>query len=427
MNASFPPLMASCLRRCPPLAAVLSFLAGLPEIAFAAQGQVDDTDPLPLTVVNSLAPVVDLFGGNPWLQGMAAIIVTFTAASLVTWLVFRLVRRVTTRTRIEIDDRIALMLRPPVYYTLLVSGISYGLYLMPLGENVETIAIRCVRTVGIAVWVNFFSGLASLLLTRLALLTNKYSFLQRRTLTLFDNAAKILIFAVGLYAIFVIWKIDMTAWLASAGIVGIAVGFAAKDTLSNLFSGVFIVADAPYKVGDYIVLDGNTRGKVISIGLRSTRILTRDDVEITIPNSIIGNTTIINQSGGPSEKLRIRLKVGVAYGTDTDRVRSILLAIVANEPLICKSPEPRVRFRSFGPSSLDFELLCWIHHPEIRGRAMDALNDAVYKSFTREGIEIPYSKQDLYIRGLPEFLSRVDAIQPGQVSRRISDEPSSKN
>ena len=91
----------------------------------------------------------------------------------------------------------------------------------------------------------------------------------------------------------------MTAWLASAGVVGIAVGFAAKDTLANLFSGVFILADAPYKIGDYIVLDATgMRGKVTQIGLRSTRLITRDDVEVTIPNSIMGNSQVINQSGG---------------------------------------------------------------------------------------------------------------------------------
>jgi MscS family membrane protein len=86
----------------------------------------------------------------------------------------------------------------------------------------------------------------------------------------------------------------MTAWLASAGIIGIAVGFAAKDTLANLFSGVFILADSPYKLGDYVVLEDNSRGKVTQIGLRSTRMLTRDDVEVTVPNSIMGNTKIIN-------------------------------------------------------------------------------------------------------------------------------------
>ncbi len=354
------------------------------------------------TVEKYLKPVIDIFHGNPWLQGFVAILLTFTVASIITWLLFKIIRNITTRTNIDLDDQVATLLHPPVYYTLLVSGISYGLHLMPLTDNIENISTRIVHTAGVLVWVIFVSRLASLLLTRVALISHKVSFLQRRTLTLFDNGAKIIIFSAGLYAVFVIWKIDMTAWLASAGIAGIAVGFAAKDTLSNLFSGVFILADAPYKVGDYIVLDNKNRGKVSHIGLRSTRILTRDDVEITVPNSIIGNTTIINQSGGPHEKLRIRLKIGVAYGTDIDEVRDILMQVATDEPLICRNPAPRVRFRVFGASSLDFELLCWIPNPELRGRAMDKLNYAVYKKFSAAHIEIPYAKQDLYIKGLPE-------------------------
>ncbi len=358
-----------------------------------------------------LKPLIGQFHGSPWLQGAVAMLVTFSVASFITWILFAIIRKMTTRTSFDLDDQIALLLRPPIYYTLLVSGFSYGIHLMPLTDGIENIATRIIQSAGVMVWVFFFIHLASLLLTRIALISHKVSFLQRRTLTLFDNGAKIIIFSVGLYAIFVIWKIDMTAWLASAGIVGIAVGFAAKDTLSNLFSGVFILADAPYKVGDYIVLDQGNRGKVTNIGLRSTRILTRDDVEITIPNSIIGNSTIFNQSGGPAEKLRIRLKIGVAYGSDIDQVRGILMKVANEEPLVCSAPAPRVRFRVFGASSLDFELLCWIPNPELRGRSMDSLNDAIYKQFNSAGIEIPYAKQDLYIKGLPETLLSTPQIK----------------
>lgn len=363
------------------------------------------------TVVASLQPIIKLFGDNAWLQGIAAILITFTVASFITWMLFKILRRIASHTKLGIDDQVVVLLRPPVYYTLLVSGISYGLFLMPLSDSVHLITTRTVQTLGAVVWIIFCARLASLLLIRLATLSNKVSFLQLRTLTLFDNLAKILIFSVGIYTVFVIWKIDMTAWLASAGIAGIAVGFAAKDTLSNLFSGVFILADAPYKVGDYIVLDQRERGKVTQIGLRSSRILTRDDIEITIPNSIIGNSTIINQSGGPSEKMRIKLKVGVAYGSDVDQVRSIMLEIAAKDPLVCKVPVPTVRFTAFGASSLDFELRCWVPRPEMCGQIIDALNTAVYKEFTRLGIEIPYAKQDLYIKGFPNSFAELSALK----------------
>jgi small-conductance mechanosensitive channel len=186
--------------------------------------------------------------------------------------------------------------------------------------------------------------------------------------------------------------------------MGIAIGFAAKDTLANLFSGVFIMADSPYKIGDYVVLDdgGGLRGKVTHIGIRSTRLLTRDDVEVTIPNSIMGNSKVVNESGGPHVKYRLRVAVGVAYGSDIDQVREVLTTVAQESESVCSDPEPRVRFRTFGASSLDFELLCWVSDPELRGRVLDELNSAVYKRFIDEGIEIPYAKQDLYIKEWPE-------------------------
>ena len=95
--------------------------------------------------------------------------------------------------------------------------------------------------------------------------------------------------------------------------------------VAYLFAGIFILTDAPYKIGDFVVLEGNLRGMVTQIGIRSTRILTRDDVEVTIPNSIMGNSKVVNESGGPHLKYRIRVKVGVAYGSDIDLVQNALL------------------------------------------------------------------------------------------------------
>ena len=372
-------------------------------------------------IANTLMPAINLISKNQWIQGILVILITFMLASLVTWLLYKMINSVTRRTNFILDDKIAILLRPPLYYTLVVLGITAGLELMPLSDNVRHVTQRVIQTLNVLVWLVFLIRLSTLLLNRIAGLSHKYTFIQHRTVTLFDNLAKIVIFGAGIYFVFVIWNIDMTAWLASAGIAGIAIGFAAKDTLSNLFSGVFIIADAPYKVGDYVVLDKIGRGKVTNIGLRSTRILTRDDIEVTVPNSIIGNSTIINQSGGPDEKMRVRLKIGVAYGSDVERVSKLLQKIADEEPQVCATPAPRVRFRLFGPSSLDFELLFWVAHPELRGRVLDALNTKVYKMLNEESIEIPYAKQDIYIKGLPEQLAGLSADKNPKAAGRPED------
>lgn len=353
-------------------------------------------------IETTLAPLLNFFDGQPWIQGAAVIAATLIFASILSWTIFKILKFLTSKTKSYIDDRLLNIARPPIYYSLLITGFSTGFNLMPLSEKMTDYLIFGFKSLGVLIWMIALIRIAKIILQQLAWGgKNKSRLVQPQTLPLFDNLSKVIIVAIAVYIIFQIWGIDMTAWLASAGIVGIAVGFAAKDTLANLFSGVFILADTPYKIGDYIVLEGEQRGKVTHIGLRSTRLITRDDVEVTVPNSIMGNSKVTNQSGGPNPRFRTRVKVGVAYGTDIDKVNDILMEIAQSEPLVTKSPEPRVRFRVFGASSLDFELLCWIQDPELRGRALHKLNSAVYKRFTEEGIEIPFAKQDLYIKELP--------------------------
>ena len=214
-------------------------------------------------------------------------------------------------------------------------------------------------------------------------------------------ALSYLIFLGTVYSILIIWGGNLSGLLAAGGVAGLAVGFAARDTLANLFAGVFILADRPYKVGDFINLDSGERGMVTDIGIRSTRLLTRDDVEITIPNATMGNAKIINESGGPHVKYRVRVKVGVAYESDFDKVRTVLMDIAASESLICAAPEPRVRLRNLGESSVDFELLGWVTEPVNRGRALDNLYMAVLQRFREESIEIPYAKRDLFVKEMP--------------------------
>ena len=270
-------------------------------------------------------------------------------------------------------------------------------------------------TIDILVWGQFAYRSSRFYLKNLSDNPRMGSFIQPKTLPLLENVSAVLVFLVIFYLIFVNWNIDMTAWLASAGIIGIAVGFAAKDTIANLLSGVFILADSPYKIGDYVVLDSGDRGKVTNIGLRSTRILTRDDLEVNIPNAIIANGKIINESGGKDIRSRVRVPVGVAYGSDIDLVQKVLLEVANAEPEVCKEPEARTRFRSFGASSLDFELLVWIEESEFRGRLVHKLNCEIYKAFHANDIEIPFSQHDLHIKswspeaGVPELTTSMKA------------------
>jgi MscS family membrane protein len=350
---------------------------------------------------SGIAPFLAIFSDNNYIQALLVLALSFVAAWLFNFVIISGLKKLALKTRFVLDDQLIELLHPAIHNSILLIGLASAILIVSPPAPYSGIAFSVIQTFVLIVWVIFLLRSNRILLTRIAKNEKRIKIVHQQTLPLFLNLINIFIVVMAVYFLFSAWNIDMTAWLASAGIVGIAVGFAAKDTLANLFSGVFIMADAPYKIGDVIVLDTLERGEVTHIGIRSTRILTRSDVEVTIPNSVMGNTKIINESGGPNEKHRCRIPIGVAYGSDIDQVREILINIAVNEEMVCAEPEPRVRFRVFGASSLDFELLVWIKKPIQRGTVIDILNCEIYRKFREFNVEIPYAKQDLYIKEFP--------------------------
>ena len=302
------------------------------------------------------------------------------------------------KTKTTIDDHIIDILHRPIYLSILFVGLGFSASLLDILSSIQFIINGSLKTIIVIIWgsaifksfiytINWYSSKSGL---------RKQN--QKRLMPLFDNLGKIIIFIAVIYFIFISWGINVTGWLASAGILGIVLGLAAKDTLANLFAGIFIMADSPYKEGDYINLDTGERGYVKNIGIRSTRIMTRDDIEITIPNSVIANSKIINESGGPVEMERVRVNVSVAYGSDIEKVRSVLMEIAQSNDEVCSKPLPRVRFREFGDSALIFQLLFWIEKPEMRGRVVDSVNSVIYNRFIDHNIEIPFPQRTIHIK-----------------------------
>ena len=352
-------------------------------------------------VPDFLQPVWNFFLPYPWLLTLLLVALAYVAGKIIKSVISRSLMKLVSKTSSDADDRLVEYLTKPLILTTVVMGLimAVSLYQLPPGLHNATTAI--LASIVLFSWLRASLRTARVLLELLASNSHRFEIIQERTIPIFDMTIKLLLVGMAAYFILLIWGINPTAWLASAGVIGIAVGFAAKDTLANLFSGIFIVADAPYKVGDYIVLGSGERGKVTSLGMRSTRLLTRDDIEVTIPNAVIANSKIVNESGGPWLKHRIRVPVGVAYGSDVDQVCEVLKEIANALPEVVKDPAPRVRMRALGDSSLDFELLAWIDYPELRGRVRHELLMNIYKGLNSKGIEIPFPQQDIYVRSMP--------------------------
>jgi small-conductance mechanosensitive channel len=343
----------------------------------------------------------ELVGSLPGIRPLFLIGAAVIAAMLVRLLFARVFLVFSRRTATDVDDRIARALRGPLAYTIVLVAVWVAVSDVTLSDTGKYLFHGTMISLIAVMWAVAVMRIGHAILDAISRSVDRLPWLQPKTLPLFDMLLKVVVVGGLLYFACIAWRIPLTSWLTSAGIVGIAVGFAARDTLANLFSGVFIIADAPYKVGDFVVLDNQLRGIVSDIGIRSTRLLTRDDIEVTVPNAVIGNAQIVNETGGPHSKMRVRIKVAVAYGSDVDQVERVLLGCVEGVEHVSPDPAPRVRFRSFGASGLDFELLAWIDEPVYRGRVIHALNSRVYKGLGAAGIEIPYSKLDVHLKGGP--------------------------
>ena len=336
----------------------------------------------------------------PLVAGLVIACLFYIAAFIIRAIVIRSIDKLAARTTTDVDDRVIEGLKRPIFNVVFFSGLTLAIKAakLPYGSD---LAINVIMSLIVVTLMRAAFFVTTELLRALARNHQRFSIIEERTIPLLDLVSKLLILLFGSYALLMVWGINPIGWLASAGIVGLAIGFAAQDTLANLFAGFFVLIDAPYKLNDYVNLDSGERGRVTHIGMRSTRLLTRDDVEITVPNNVMGNAKIINESGGPDEKMRIRIAVGAAYGSDVHAVEALLEQVARQHPQVCEIPTPRVRMRGFGDSSLDFELLAWIQQPELKGLVSHELFKQVYDAMNAANIEIPYPKRDLYVKEMP--------------------------
>jgi small-conductance mechanosensitive channel len=208
---------------------------------------------------------------------------------------------------------------------------------------------------------------------------------------------------IGLMVAFTSMGLKLDALIATSTVVAVGIGFGLQNVAQNFVSGVILLVEQPVRKGDFVRV-GDALGIVDDIGLRATHIVTRDEVTIIVPNSSLVTASVINHSR-PSKKLRIRITVGVACGTDTARVRDELLAVAKGARHVLLEPPPEVRFEGFGESSLDFALLVWIAEPQADLRISSDLRFAIDAAFRRAGIEIPFPQRDVHVRSGPEGLA----------------------
>lgn len=192
--------------------------------------------------------------------------------------------------------------------------------------------------------------------------------------------------------------VPLTVFAFVGGAVAIGIGFGSQNLINNFISGVLLLLERPIRVGDLVEV-GGTRGRVTRIGARCTAVQTAAGADILIPNSSFLESNVINLTFG-TRRIRVDLLIGVAYGTDAERVRELLLEVAAGNAEVLKRPEPEVIFKDFGASSLDFELRTWVDVAEGAPSFVKIQSDlrfAIARVFAENEIEIPFPQRDVHL------------------------------
>ncbi|NOQ20017.1 MAG: mechanosensitive ion channel [Desulfobacterales bacterium] len=322
---------------------------------------------------------------------------------LLAWLILRQVlkfieKRMKKINLIEIQEQLFKIFRKALFYALVLVAGSYiiGLLNIALLEKIFH-ALFVILFAGPS--KNFLIVTIRYLQSRVAHKTD--SKIDDIVFDLLIRFADFIIYAVAIIIALDILGINVMPFIAGAGIVGLAIGFAAKDTLSNLISGILLIIDRPFEVNDRIEVwsapaDSATWGDVIDIGLRATKIKTTDNIVIIIPNNEIMRRDIINYTI-ISEKIRVRINIGIAYDADLQKTKNVILQVAQATEGVVDDPPPKVVVRNFGESSVDLQLRVWIHDARKRMDTISYITDKVKEAFDREGIEIPYPKRDIFI------------------------------
>lgn len=345
--------------------------------------------------MNNLEDVLHI-SSSPYINALISVVVFIIFAKVADLMVDKVLRKFTRFTKTEVDDRIIDLLHRPIFFSILIAGLVLSVLSLNPSKRIVFYTEGGLYSLLSFIWCFAAIRISNTVIEHAVRKVSDVSGMSTDIIPLVENVSRIIIIVATVMVVLSLWEINITPVIASAGIAGAAVAFAAKDTIANFFGGISVFVDKPFKIGDYIVLDKGERGEVVAIGVRSTRIRTRDDILITIPNSIIANSKIINESA-PIPNFRVRVPVSVAYGSDIGLVQEALLEVAMTNGNVLPEPSPRVRFREFGESSLNFELLCWTKEPALRGLTVHELNSAIYMKFNEAGITIPFPQRDIHL------------------------------
>jgi MscS family membrane protein len=331
------------------------------------------------------------------------VVLTWLVITAILYFLFPLIKRVTKFTKNKLDDILLEILKRPVPIWVIAYGVTDATLTLPFLSDYYDLVIIFYNVIVVIIitWISYRFFREVIIRYMLNLSKNKGGDLDSVLIPILEKLGIVLIGTLGGLMVLQVMGINVGVLVASLGIAVIILGLAAQQTLGNFFSGIHILLDKAFKIGDTIMLEGDEGVyKVLDVGIRSTRLYeVFSNTVVFVPNSILASKKIINLNK-PNNRMKIQISVGVSYDSDVHKVMRVLRDIAYSNPYVLKGGEfePVVVFSDFGNSSLNFNMYVWVGDVMEQWGVASMLRQQIIDRFREEGIEIPYQKVDVYIK-----------------------------
>ncbi len=335
---------------------------------------------------------------NKYVISLLTLVFFFIGAKLVTFIVERYILKLTAKTKTEVDDLLVKKVHKPVSFLLLILGFKLALMPLGLSEKVNEVAQRSISTLSVLVLMYVLVGVLNIIVRasvmRKAVKQEKE--IDKNLIRITSRTSRFVFFVLALLFTLKIWNVEIGPLLASLGILGIAVAFGLQNTLGNIFGGVSLLMDRSIRVGDIIRVEGETYGEVMDVGLRATKVRTWDNEVIIIPNGKLAGVNIKNYVL-PTPTARVVIPFSVAYGTNVDKVKKIVMKEIKKLTNLDSKHEPMVMFLEMGASSLNFKAFVWLKSYKERFSTKERLNCWIYNTLNKNKVSIPFPQVDVHM------------------------------
>jgi len=330
-------------------------------------------------------------------------ILTWAIVTAILYILFPIFKKIVKITKTEIDDILLDIFHKPIVIWVVAYGLTSAILTLPFMSDYYNIVFQIynIMVILIVTWIVYRIFREIVIKYLFHLSKGKKGDLENVLIPILEKLGIVTIGFIGFAMILQVLGVNVSLLLASMGIMGIILGLAAQQTLGNFFSGLHILADKAFRIGDIIMLE-NDEGvyRVMDVGIRSTRLYELfSNTVVFVPNSKLASQNIINFNR-PDSRMKIRVDVSVSYGSDVKKVIRVLKDIAYSNPHIMKGEkyEPMVIFRGFGSSSLNFSLYVWVEDIMDQWDVASRLREEIVNTFRKEGIEIPYPQMDVHIK-----------------------------